>query len=295
LLAPALALLAALFWGAGDFAGGIATRLSNNFVAVFIAQAVGLVVAAFLLLGSGEPAPDSEAIAWAAAAGAAGSIGLGAFYLALSRGTKGLVAPLTALIAAAIPATYGLATGDQVGPAVLLGMLVALMAVVLISMPDRRFGSPVLATYHGSRAQEWLLILVAGVGFAFFFLFVDLSHDAGGDVWWPLVLIKLGGLLTISAAALLAIPFGRSIAVKVGTAALLMGALAGLGDLGGNLFFVLASAEGELAVAVVLTSLYPVGTVLLARIFLHERLGPLRLSGVALAIVGVILIGVGSL
>jgi drug/metabolite transporter (DMT)-like permease len=74
-----------------------------------------------------------------------------------------------------------------------------------------------------------------------------------------------------------------------------MGILAGLGDLGGNLFFVLASDVGELAVVVVVSSLYPVSTALLARAILHERLGPLRTAGVALAVGGVILIGLGSL
>ena len=84
---------------------------------------------------------------------------------------------------------------------------------------------------------------------------------------------------------------GRFPGLKLGLAALLVGCIAGLGDLGGNLFFVLASAEGELAVVIVLTSLYPVVTAILARIFLHERLGPLRVLGVALAITGVVLIG----
>jgi drug/metabolite transporter (DMT)-like permease len=73
-----------------------------------------------------------------------------------------------------------------------------------------------------------------------------------------------------------------------------MGVLAGMGDLGGNLFFVLASGVGELAVVVVLSSLYPVGTVLLARVILHERLGAVRIAGIALAIGGVVLIGFGS-
>ena len=88
---------------------------------------------------------------------------------------------------------------------------------------------------------------------------------------------------------------GRFPGFRLGTAALLVGALAGIGDLGGNLFFVLASAEGELALVIVLTSLYPVVTAILARIFLHERLGRMRLLGVAAAILGVILIGLGSL
>jgi drug/metabolite transporter (DMT)-like permease len=206
----------------------------------------------------------------------------------------GLVAPLTALLAAAWPATIALATGGSVSTLALAGMIAALLAVVLISLPDRRLGTPVMPTYHGSRGREWLLILGASLGFGGFFLLIDASHDAGGAVWWPLFMIKLAGVATVIAAALVLTPLGRFPGIKLGAAALLMGAIAGVGDLGGNLFFVLASDEGELAIVIVLTSLYPVGTAILARIFLHERLSPLRMAGVVMAVLGVVLIGIGS-
>ena len=275
----------------GDFSGGIATRLSNNFVAVFLAQGVGLLVAAALLLLSGESMPSTEALAWGAAAGVAGAFGLGSFYLALSRGTMGLVAPAAALLSAAWPAAFALLTGDSVSTLALVGMGIALISIVLISLPDRRMGTPVMPTYHGSRRNEWLLILGAALGFGGFFLFIDASHGAGGAVWWPLFMVKLAGVMAVVAAALLLAPLGRFPGIKLGAAALLVGCVAGVGDLGGNLFFVLASDEGELAVVIVLTSLYPVVTAILARIFLHERLSPVRLLGVALAISGVVLIG----
>jgi drug/metabolite transporter (DMT)-like permease len=278
----------------GDFAGGITTRLANNFVAVFLAQFVGLLAAAVLLVASGEPAPGSEALLWGAAGGVSGAFGLGSFYLALSRGTMGLVAPLAALLAAAWPAAFALLTGGGAGPLALLGMAVALLSIVLISMPDRRLGSPVLPTYHGSRGQEWLLILGAALGFGGFFLFVDASHEAGGAVWWPLLMVKLAGVASVVVAALVLAPLGRFPGIRLGSAALLVGCVAGFGDLGGNLFFVLASGQGELAVVIVLTSLYPVMTAILARLFLHERLSPLRLAGVGLAISGVVLISLPS-
>ncbi len=275
----------------GDFSGGIATRLSNNFVAVFLAQGVGLVVAAILLLLSDESAPPTEALLWGAAAGVSGAFGLGSFYLALSRGTMGLVAPAAALLAAAWPAAFALLTGDGVGTLALIGMGVALVSIVLISWPDKRLGTPVMPTYHGSRRSEWLLILGAALGFGGFFLLIDASHDAGGAVWWPLLMVKIGGVAAVVAAVIVLAPLGRFPGIKLGAAALLVGSIAGIGDLGGNLFFVLASAEGELAVVIVLTSLYPVVTAILARIFLRERLSPVRLAGVALAISGVVLIG----
>lgn len=286
--------MAAASWGAGDFAGGIATRLSNTFVAVFLAQGIGLLVAGALLLLSGEAIPGDEALLWGAAAGVSGAFGLGCFYLALSRGTMGLVAPATALIAAAWPASFTILRGDSVSQLALVGMAIALAAIVLISLPDRRMGTPVMPTYHGSRGREWLLILGAGLGFGGFFLLVAASHDAGGAVWWPLFMVKLGGVTAVVAAVLLLAPLGRFPGVKLGAAALLVGSLAGIGDLGGNLFFVLASDQGELAIVIVLTSLYPVVTAILARVFLHERLSPTRILGVAMAILGVILISVPS-
>lgn len=283
--------MAAASWGVGDFSGGIATRLSNNFVAVFLAQVVGLAVATLLLLVSGESAPSAEALAWGAAAGISGTFGLGAFYLALSRGTMGLVAPAVALLSAAWPAAVALLGGASVGPPALLGMAVALVSIVLISLPDRRIGSPVMPTYHGSRRREWLLILGAALGFGGFFLLIDASHEAGGAVWWPLLMVKVAGVASVVIAGLVLAPLGRFPGIELGPAVLLVGAAAGVGDLGGNLFFVLASGEGELAVVVVLSSLYPVVTALLARVFLHERLSPLRFLGVALAVIGVVLIG----
>lgn len=288
-------MLAAASWGAADFAGGITTRLSGNIVAVLLTQGVGLVLASGLLLVSGEVRPGQEALAWAAAAGASGALGLALFYLALSRGTMGLVAPLTALLGAAIPALAGLLSGEPAGPLMLGGMVAALTAVVLISVPDRRLGSPMLPTYHGSRGREWLLILGASLGFAGFFLCVDASHDAGGEVWWPLFMVKLAGVVSMVTAGALMLPLGRPLPLRAGKAALLVGSVAGVGDLGGNLFFMLASDVGALAPSVVLASLYPVVTALLARSFLHEHLAPLRLAGVALAVIGVAFIGLGSL
>jgi drug/metabolite transporter (DMT)-like permease len=294
-LAALLALLAAASWGASDFAGGITTRLSSAVVAVLLTQGVGLALAAILLIASAEPMPSQEALAWAAAAGVSGVLGLALFYLALSRGTMGLVAPLTALLAAAIPAAVGLLGGDDAGLLDIAGMVAALVAVVLISLPDRRLGGPVLPTFHGSRVREWLLILGASLCFAGFFLGVDASHTSGGEVWWPLFAIKLVGVACVGLAILVAWLLGRVLVHRVPRAALRTGTLGGTGDFAGNVFFVMANDLGQLSVVVVLVSLYPIGTALLARLFLHERLGPVRMAGVALAILGVMLIGLGAL
>ena len=290
LLTPLLALAAAASWGVADFAGGIATRLSNAFLATFVAQFVGLLVATTLLILAHEAAPPAAALSLGLAAGVSGAFGIGCFYLALSRGTMGLVAPLASLLGAAWPAVLILLTGGGIAPLGIVGMLAALAAIVLISLPDRRLGTPVMPTYHGSRTSEWLLIIGAALGFGGFFLLIDASHASGGDVWWPLFMVKVGGVSAVVVAVLLARWRGRLPAMRSGRAAVIIGCIAGIGDLGGNLFFVLASGEGELATVIVLSSLSPVVTALLARAVLHERLGPVRIAGVALAIAGVVLL-----
>lgn len=224
-------------------------------MAVLIGQAVGMLVTMALLAISGELRPGMEALAWSALASAVGALGLFVFYLALSRGQMGLVAPLTALIAASIPAAIGLARGDEAGVLVLVGMLSALAAVVLISMPERRLGVATASAPQGARARESLLIVIAGLAFAAFFLAIDASHEAGGALWWPLLGIKVAGTATALGALLAVLLLRRAPPTRVTRVALIVGMLAGLGDLGGNLFFVLATGIGELAVVVVLASL----------------------------------------
>jgi drug/metabolite transporter (DMT)-like permease len=281
-------------WGAGDFCGGIAARLGNTFIASWVAQATGLVIAVVLLLIAGESMPGGEALVFGAIAGVAGALGVGCFYLALSRGTMGLVAPLTALIAASIPAVIGLASGESTDPAILAGMAAALVAVLLITLPEKRADGASIPTFGGSRLRELALIVVAGLGFASFFLTIDRSHEAGGGIWWPLFMVRVGGVVSISIVALALVAARRMPAAHHARAAIRVAVVAGLGDLGGNLFFIMANDAGDLAVAVVVSSLYPVSTAILAWLFLHERLGRVRLAGVAVAITSVVLIGAGS-
>ena len=124
--------------------------------------------------------------------GCSGLAGVGCLYLALSGGTMGIVAPATGLIAAAIPAAIGIATGDPVGPLLLAGMAVALAAVVIISLPDGTPGPLRGAPPRRSRAREWVLILGAGCGFAGFYVLADVAHEAGSGTVWTLVGVRAG-------------------------------------------------------------------------------------------------------
>ena len=273
-------------------------------LAVFASYGIGVVGTLVLLAISAEPAPALASLLWAAAAGASGLIGVGCFYYALSRGTMGVVAPLAALIGAGVPVLFDLYLGGALPELRLVGMVVALVAVVLISLPsgertvdDRR--------RHRIDLAELPFVIASGLGFAFFFLFID-QASAGGAVWWPLATVRVVGFAMVVVFGLvlmlraqgswrdrgghvLGLPAlrARNPGRAVSLAVLLT---AGLGDLGGNVFFVLATQSGDFAVAVVLSALYPVVTTILAAIFLRERLSPVQMIGVALATFSVILL-----
>jgi drug/metabolite transporter (DMT)-like permease len=250
-----------------------------------------------------EPMPALGPLVWAGAGGIGGLVGLAGLYLALSRGTMGLVAPATALIAAALPAVVGLVRGDAASPLLLVGMVAGLAAVVLISIPEPSAeasvalpaGAPARAAATRTGMGDWALIVVAGLGFASFYLGLDRAHAEGGGVWWSLLAVRIAALSVAVAVTATLVAVRRAPPLAVAASVLPMAVLGALGDSGGNLFYVLARAETSLSIAVVLGSLYPVSTALLARFVLHERLSPIRLAGVALAVMGVALIGLGAL
>jgi len=295
---PVFGLLSALSWGTGDFAGGLISRFSSVFVAIMASEAVGLAIAAVLAVVAREPISSADSVGWACLAGIAGVTGLGAFYYALSRGTMGVVAPLSALIGAGLPVVIGLVSGETIDAGRGLGMGLALAAVVLISLPggERTTDERRLVRIDLHQLPS---VLIAGFGFGLFFVF--LSHATrNGETWWPIVIVRLVGF-AITVVALLVVAtrarertWRRRLDVTLGLPKLRARAVplqvagpvvlvCGLGDLGGNGFFVLATRADALSVAVVLSSLYPVVTALLAALFLRERLKPLQIVGVVLA------------
>ncbi len=259
---------------------------------------MGLIGSLFIAVVSVEPVSTASSIAWSALAGVAGVIGLGAFYYSLSRGTMGVVAPLAALVGAGLPVIAGIVGGESIDAVRGVGMVVALVAVVLISLPG---GERSTDERRLSRIdiKQLPFVLVAGIGFGLFFIGIH-QATTGGEMWWPLVVVRVIGLaLTVvaflfvtararertwrrKADVVLGLPRLRARALPVGGLAFLF-VMTGTGDLGGNAFFVLAARTDSLSVAVVLSSLYPVITTLLAALFLRERLRPLQIVGVVLA------------
>ena len=238
-------------------------------------QSLGLAIALSVALVTRETFPAPLALGWAALAGVTGVLGLAAFYRALALDLMSLVAPLGAVTAAALPAVVGSLGGERLEPAQLAGITVALLAVLFLSWPR----GAVRLTPDGLR-----LALLAGLGFAGFYLASDRAQAAGAEAAWTLVAVRVAGLAAVAPLLARARPRG----VVRGLPRMVL--LAGLGDAAGNLFFLTANLEGALSIAAVLSSLYPLTTVALAWLVLGERLDAVKVLGAVLAVLGVVLI-----
>lgn len=275
LLPVIFGLAASLCWGSGDFCGGLASRRTNASSVVTAAYAGGFILLVALALLWREPLPAYSDILWGGLAGLVGAIGLVAFYSALSSGQMGIIAPLSALLTAALPVLFSLFTQGLPGFFQLGGFVLALFAILLISRPERTKGRP----------KGIGLALLAGCGFGCFFILI--SRVGPGATFWPLAMARFTSVLLL---LLLAGVGGRPVLPSRNVALLV--SLAGALDAIGNAFFVLASHNGRLDVAAILSSLYPAATVLLATIILRERVNRLQGIGILLALIAIPLISV---
>ncbi|HSI31486.1 MAG TPA: DMT family transporter [Miltoncostaeaceae bacterium] len=275
MLAIALGLASGISWGLGDFLGGLASRRAHAITVVALSQAAGLVLALLLLALTRPDVPSAEAYAVGIAGGACGALGLAAFYRGLAVGTMSLVAPISAL-GALLPLALDLAAGRSPGPLALAGMVVALA------------GAALAATAPGPASRAGLgLAVVAALGFGGFFVLLAESADGAGALW-SLVAARTGSVpIALVGVAVL----GAGLAVGRGVLPLVLGA--GILDASANLMFAAGSQRGLVSVVAVLGSLYPVVTVALAALVLHERLGRLQAVGAAVALGGVVMIAAG--
>ena len=275
MLSPLFGLLSALSWGTGDFAGGLASRKVGPYRAVFFAEAIGLTGILIVLPFFPESFPDLNTILWSAAAGVLGTIGLITFFEAMRRGRLSIAAPLSALLGAIVPIIIGGVRDGLPQPSVLIGIVIALVAIVLIAREE--------APEDDEKTEPYLhLALLAGIGFGFYFV---LMHQASQTHFWtPLVVARSSGMLAIAIFLLIIrSPF------HLPTEGWGLLTINGIFDVGGNAFFILAGQAGRLDVSSVLGSLYSGVTVLLAWLILKEKLQRVQWLGVALALVGIVL------
>jgi drug/metabolite transporter (DMT)-like permease len=269
-----LAVLTACLYGSGDFLGGIASRRNSALQVLFASQTIGA-LGLFVALPFFQPLFRWSDIAIGAAAGACGLVGLGLFYRCLAKGPMSVVASISALTAAIVPISWDLILGNVPSVKVFLGMGLGLAAIVLVSM---RSSEGETKTLISSVAGA----LAAGLGFGMFFSI--LSYVGSDSAPWPIVSGRLTAVLILVVVSTIRsnemIP-KKSLPIVAGCAAC---------DTGANLTLLLALGQDSLAPVALLSSLYPVTTIVLARLFLGEDLYPRRVIGLVVALSSVLLI-----
>ena len=276
LLGIFLALTSALIWGSGDFSGGLATRRNHQFHVLALSTFSGIVV---LLVFAGlwhEAPPSLGSDIWAMLAGIAGALGIAALYRGLSLGNTAIVAPTAAVIGAALPVGFGLLTSGMPAAPRLIGFVLAFLGIWLVSQSS--------APEKILLQRGFVLACLAGVSFGGFFIFI--AQVENGKVFTPLVVSRIMEFAT--ALVLLRLYRMPLPALNSNPIALLAGVL----DVGGNIFYLLAKQYTRLEVAAVLASLYPVITVLLANLVLREKVSRSQWVGVGVCLAAITLITV---
>lgn len=287
-MAALSALLAALLWGTADYLGGTAARrlpVASVLGAQQLIALLGLVPLAAVIGAFDEP---RAYVLPGIFAGLTGMIALGAFYRALATGTMGVVAPIAAL-GVVVPIALSLLDGERPGPAQLIGMAVAVVGVVLASGPE-------LSGQGRGGAMPLLLAGLAALGFgAVLVLVAEASGGESGSLGAIVMTLLTMRLASVCVLTVLLVAFAPTRGVEIGVRRGDLPVLVAIGvfDVGANGAYALASQSDLVSVSAVLASLYPVATVLLARRFQAELLGGVQLVGVALALVGVVLLAGG--
>lgn len=262
-------------WGVSDFLGGYTARRFQPFFLACLGHLAATTYVALLAVSTHATLPPSSHLAWAAAGGACGGFALGLFYRALSQGSMGLAAPVSAVLSAAIPAVFALFTRGAPKPLAVLGFAFALIGIWLISRPE-----------DGKRTEGLGLALIAGIGFAMFYIFMDRAGT--GAALWLSTASRASAFVVTAIVTLAGRKFSPTYPAGYGLAL-----LAGCIDVSGTVLFIRAAQTGRLDTAVILSSLYPTITVLLARILLKEHFTRWRALGVAAALAAVPLIAAG--
>jgi drug/metabolite transporter (DMT)-like permease len=274
LLGVFLALISASSWGAGDFGGGVASRRLHPFQTLALVAPAAWVALMLGAFARGEGLPSVLSCIWAGAAGLAGALGTAALYRGLSLGNSALVSPVAAVIGAGIPVVFGVALEGLPNVPQLAGFAAGLAGIWMVaSMADDQ--------PSGQSRGAWLA-LAAGLGFGAFFLLI--AQVEPGAVFVPLAIVKA---VAFAVANICVRWRGLSLPSLRGNGVALA---AGVLDAGGNAFYLLARQYTRLDVAVVLSSMYPAVTVLLASMALHERVSARQWVGVLLCVAAVALI-----
>ncbi len=286
MLAVVVGLGSALVFGTADFLGGLSAKRLCAVLATGIAAAAGIAVA--VLLGLLIPGRWSwEAVGYGALSGVLGAIAIGLLYACLAIGPMSILSPLTALVSAIVPLGVAIATGDRIGLLGWLGLAAGLVAVVFVGfVPEKGVVRP--------SVRGLVMAIGSGIAIGGFLIVIDRAPDDSGLI--PIIanrttnaaiMLSLAGVLALIAAARRRSgadvrPAGRAPGVL--RAGLWLAVACGVIDAIANGGLLWGVRIGELSVMAVLTALYPIGTIVLARIVLKERIAPIQYVGLALAI-----------
>lgn len=275
------ALFSALGFGISDYMGGKLSRDNASIRVTAISQSCALaiyIVLALLVPGT----PTVQGFIAGGAAGICNALGLYLFYSAMAQGTVGVVISITALLGAALPACFGFLRGDNLSGMLVGGLVFGALAVVAFAIPRRE-------DLKNSRAMTpllWVKTVVGGTLLSGSFMSLTFAPAGGGA--WPLVAVgtcSTGLALTLS----LITTKGVSLPKKIVKPLIVMVCAIGLAYFGQ----VFATQASVLAIASVLTALYPIPTIILARVIDHEHLTRLQLVGALCALVAVVFIALG--
>ena len=295
-LVPTVFTVSAVFlWGTSDFAGGYGSRRANAFTLTAFSHVCAFALMFTVAVAGHGAIPSRASMLWAIAAGAIGGFSLSLFYRALAAGQMGVTAPVAALLGAAIPTLADVALEGAPSRWTVCGFVLAILAIWLITRPEPakpessnpRSANSGAATDTGTpeRPAGVGMAALAGVGFAGFYLCI---HQATGSAAWIAAISRIG---SFSATTIAVIVTRAPLTLDRPRAAL--GLIAGWFDIIASALFIYASQRGRLDEAVVISSLYPAVTVLLARVFLKEHFSRWRFVGLLAALAAVPLIAAG--
>lgn len=287
--ASILGLAAALGYGLGDFVGGMLARRIHFAIVSVTSGAAALLVTGSILLVAAPATPEPAALSWGAMAGIGMGLGSLALFRGLGRGRMGVVAPVSAVTAAAIPVIVGVVLGDRPTALAWIGVALALPAIWFVSSHDGETNGPAAGVTGPGLAASVTDGVLAGVGFALLFIGLGFAGDASG--LWPVLTSELAALVVMGIAVVAMLPAierRRLSPVDIAGSATvgLLGATA-------SVAYFFATHAGLLSIVVVLTSLYPAVTVVLAILVTHEPVGRRQAVGLALACVSIALIVLG--
>jgi len=278
---PATYSVTAVFlWGSSDFCGGLGSRRANAFVVTAFSHVCAFALMVCVALAQHGAFPSRTSMLWALLAGAVGGFSLAIFYGALASGQMGLTAPIAALVGAAIPTLADIAMEGAPSRWTIAGFVLAIFAIWLITRPEKSGDND-----SSGHPKGVAMAALAGVGFAGFYLCI---HQASGSPAWLATVSRVGSFTTTAVAVVV-----TRAPLSLDRPSAGLGMLAGFLDITASTLFILASQRGRLDEAVVITSLYPAMTVLLARLILKEHFSRWKFIGLLAALASVPLIAAG--